>query len=296
MQIFTHGLPTWEIPYSQREATVINELVKHIQKGAEIPPYVLANLDHFPRLAGRLRGAVMQNQQIRDYIKDRPLCLLYLILENYDEVADQFEELLLGNGMGEYIFELLAWSKETGHSLRKPVAYYFQFLTRDSFWGVRAARLLQREDLINDIAARSIVEKNKSASAAFFYLASNPEAEVEAYLPVFNEDPFYSLLGLQSFYPRRFTARGLNVKKLTARWAYHFLVFGQRAPEIECEAAVLKSPEWLVEYVMTKEIYKQNPTKAAQLYENCVRDSHPHALCAFLHSWYQRLQSKQGSP
>jgi len=288
--IFSFNRKTWTTELSMREALVLSEVKKAIDGHRELGGTLTRNLIAFPSTASGLTKIGAKRPDILKVIYDNPDCLLHYLLSDYERLAPVCEERLLGNGMGEYVFQLLHWSNATRRKLRKPVSYYTAFLSRDPYWAMQANLILKDPEFEREVASTAFLERNESAPAAFYYLVSRPtEPLTPAFQALFDEDPFYTVLGLHVLAERNFSARGLNPEKLTPRWAYHLLMFDARVHKFSAEACVLKSPTWTAEYIMKKDLCEQKPAEVRHLYIECVKNAENSVFTEFLHLWFQQI-------
>ena len=281
---------------SSIRSLVLQELVRCISFGKEVPLFNLRHLTAFPQVAGALQGSIKDRPEILAHVLADPDILLVFLTMNYQAFAEEFEEHLLGNGMGQYIVELLAWSKASGTKLRRPVEYYQNFLVRDPYWAAQANKIYPSSAMMRAVAECAVLERRESPSAALYFLLSRVDEPVEPYQELFRRDMQYAYLGLVLLYSRGFTAKSIDIERLSPRWAYHFMMYEARIPEEACEAALLKSPEWMVEYIVDKELADRQPERVTvELYPACIRKCHPHPAIRMLHSWHRRRLEHKGA-
>jgi hypothetical protein len=275
---------------AKTRSMVLHDFLRTKQENKAVNPYALKHLTLFPTIAGAMRSLVTDWPEVLAYVLADPDILVTFLTMNYSDYAEAYEERLLGNGMGQYVCDLLEWSKATGTPLRRPVGYYQQFLIRDPYWAIQANRIFPNERMMKAVAECAVLERKQSASAALYYLLSREEEAIDDYLPLFTGDMQYSYLGLRLLFGRGFSANGIDVTKLNPRWAYHFLCFGTRIPEQACLDVLLKSPEWTVEYLVDEQIWLKRPETVRAMYPACVRAAHPHPAIKLLHNWYNRIK------
>ncbi len=279
---------------SSIKSLVIQEIIRSIKTGREIQPYVLAHVTTFPAIAGVLGRSVTERPELLAHVLADPDILVTFLTMNYEEFAEQFEERLLGNGMGQYICELLEWAKVTETKLRRPIGYYQQFLVRDPYWAVQVNRLFPSGQMMKAVAECAVLERKQSASAAFYYLLARPDEPLtEEYASLFREDIQYAYLALRTLFTRGFKANFINTNKLTPRWAYHFLTYGAAIPEEACELSLLKSPEWLVEYLVSADLWSRDRDKVNSMYPACIKSCHPNPAVRLLHMWHKRRKDTE---
>jgi hypothetical protein len=253
---------------------------------AALAPQHAQVLELFPEVAAALGPAALEHAGLAGLIRANPMAAMRLLLA-CPAVAPLLEGVVLGSSEATYYFlKALRDQKKTPPG--NPELYRAALL-RDPFWALRYYGDTQEEDLLAQIL---VLPRSPEASpeAAYLYLYFNPEADPGDFLELISRNAFYAYLGSRHFYDRGAEFRFMNLRGLTPRWAYHFITDGFLDEEEGLVEIMLASPDWLVEYLVESERYK-DLAYTGTVYQKAMEKGQGNLQTIYLKMWWERVEA-----
>lgn len=246
-------------------------------------------LKYFPEVAAGLGANALENATLGAAIKTEPLAALQLLITNYESFAPKLEPVVLGSGEATYY--LLKAAKEKNLYLAQASEVYFDAMLKEPFWALRHWGDVTPSD--DALLARCLqygkANKDKSAAGAYLHAYFDTDADPTDYIEAFSANPMIAYLASRHFYDRGIEFKYFGLKGLTPRWAYHFITDGFLDDEEGLIDTLLGSPDWLVEYLIESERYKDLPYISG-LIDRANKKSPGHLMLNYLKLWWDRTQ------
>jgi hypothetical protein len=96
-------------------------------------------------------------------------------------------------------------------------------------------------------------------------------------------------LSSRHFYDRGVEFQYFNLRGLTPRWAYHFITDGFLDNEEGLVDTMINSPDWLVEYLVESERYK-DLAYTGKVVERALETKVSNPQLTYLKLWWARVQ------
>jgi hypothetical protein len=244
-------------------------------------------LHYFPEIAAGLGPKLLQNPYLAQSLKAEPMAAMRLLATDYNNLAATVEPIVLSSG--EATYHLLKLAEAGKWKLQQSPAAYHIALLRDAFWAVR-----QWGDIKDDtLLARALQfgEENKASlpAAAYIHLYFTPDADPTDHIELLSKSAMYAYLASRHFYDRGAEFKYFNLTDLTPRWAYHFITDGFLDDEEGLVETMLQSPDWLVEYLVESERYKDLPYTEG-VYKQALVKAKDSPQLTYLKLWWERVQ------
>ena len=244
-------------------------------------------LQYFPEVAAALGTKALENAALAKAIQAEPMSALYLLLSNYSDLAARLEPIVLSSGEATYY--LLKASREKKFKLAQADDVYFGTLLKDPFWGLRTWGDTQNDTLLSALLHLGKTQKDLSPTAAYIHLYFIPDAEPTDFVEALSTLPMYAYLSSRHFYDRGIEFKYFHLRGLTPRWAYHFITDGFLDDEEGLIETMLTSPDWLVEYLVESERYKDLPYTGGVV-DRALKKAPANLQIAYLKLWWERTQ------
>ena len=177
----------------------------------------------------------------------------------------------LVTGEASYAYRLLRWAATDNYTIEPAQRrMLLDTIAIDPFYTRLYVKKVEPDhQLLSEMATQSMKYRNEDPRAFLGHLLLNgnerlPSDYVRMFIDL--EDWHATYIALTKFKERGFNAEAMLTahEYFPARWAYHFLCDVPEAPYEICLANLLRSPEWTIEYIVTKGLLK-NPNAVAKL-------------------------------
>lgn len=242
---------------------------------------------YFPEVAAALGGKALNNSFLNAGIRAEPMAALRLMLSDYKALAGALEPIVLSSA--EATYHLLKTAREQKITLAQNADVYLSTLLSDPFWALRTWGDTQDETILRHCLQLAKVQKDKSAGAAYIHLYFTADADPKDFTELLSTNPMLAYLASRHFYERNIEFKYFELRGLTPRWAYHFITDGFLDDEEGLIETLLGSPDWLVEYLVESERYKDLAyTKA--IVERALKKADGNLMLTYLKLWWERVQ------
>jgi len=239
---------------------------------------------YFPDVASALGKDILKNAQMSQCLRDNPLAAMKLLLSDYDQFNKILEPLVLGSAEATYYFLKAADEKKL--SLAQAEETYLAVLLSDPFWATRRYADTKDEGILSRCLALA-KDPRKSPGQAYIHLYFDKDADPSDFADILAEHPMYAYLASRHFYSRNLEFKYINIRHLSPRWAYHFITDGFLDNEEGLIQSMSPSPEWLVEYLVESERFKDIPYTSSVI-EQAIEKNPSSILTLHLHRWLER--------
>ncbi len=244
-------------------------------------------LHYFPEIAAALGAGALKNTALGPAIRMEPMASLRLLATDYSRLAPELEAVVLSSA--EATYRLLKEAKAANQTLGKPRESYEAVLVEDTFWALRLYGDNSDEKLLARCLDHAKKKKEASPAAAYTHLYFDAEADPVASLELLSASPMYAYLASRHFYDRGIEFKYFSLRNLTPRWAYHFITDGFLDDEEGLIETMLSSPDWLVEYLVESERYKDLPY-VEKLVGKALEKIGQNPLATHLNLWLERVR------
>lgn len=242
---------------------------------------------YFPEVASALGPRVLEHTALNAALRAEPMAALYLLLTDYAKLNSTLESAVLVSAEATYY--LLKASREQKFTLAQKKEIYTAALLKDPFWALRQWGDTQDEALLTAALAFAKAEKEKSAAATYLHLYFTADADPTDHVELLSGSPSIAYLASRHFYDRGIEFKYFGLRGLTPRWAYHFITDGFLDDEDGLIETLLASPDWLVEYLVESERYK-DLAYTGGIVERAQKKAVGHIQLAYLKLWWERVQ------
>jgi hypothetical protein len=241
-----------------------NEMRAILEGGKAVPKRLLMSAASFPESVIALGPKLpFQDPQLAKVIRSNTLIALYLLLTNYDELADQLEAVILRDG--QYTLELLQQASRHQIALKHTLNYYERALLADPYFALMYSRLAPGRKILDHYQRESIEREPQTVADAFLQLSvakssesALPEPRLRACEKLLHEHPLYALIGSTRLKTLGIVIRAQEIKHLTPRYACAILQYGVVEGRESLLERLIINPLWLAHYaISTAEIGKK---------------------------------------
>lgn len=242
---------------------------------------------YFPEVAATLGAKALANPALSAAIKTDPFAAFRLLLSTYKDLAPVLEKSVLNSGEATYYF--LKVAKEKNIPLTQTPDTYTQALLGDPFWALRTWGDVKEDTLLRHCLHLAKTQKEKIPGAAYLHLYFTPDADPTDFVELLSTSPMYAYLASRHFYDRNIEFKYFDLRGLTPRWAYHFITDGFLDDEDGLIDTMLGSVDWLVEYLVESERYK-DLAYMTPLMERAIKKTSGTLMATYLKMWWERTQ------
>ncbi len=244
-------------------------------------------LNYFPEVSLGLGNSVLENPSLNGALRAEPMSALYLLLSDYPKLSPKLESVVLNSSEATYY--LLKAARERKLALSQGKEVYTKALLKEPFWALRHWGDTQDDAVLAAALQFAKTDKDKSAAGAYVHLYFNTDADPADFVEMLSASPMTAYLASRHFYDRGIEFKYFNLRGLTPRWAYHFITDGFLDDEDGLIETMLSSPDWLIEYIVESERYK-DLAYTAGIVERAQKKAVGNLQLAYLKLWWERVQ------
>lgn len=241
----------------------------------------------FPEVAAALGAKALEHPALTAAIRAQPLSALYLLLSDYNKLAPTLEPVVLTSAEATYY--LLKAAREQKITLLGDKGKYLAALMGEPFWAIRHWGDAPDDALLAQALTLAKRDHGKTAAATYLHLYFNSDADPTDFVELLSSSPALAYLASRHFYDRGIEFKYFGLKGLTPRWAYHFITDGFLDDEDGLIDTMLAAPDWLVEYLVESERYK-DLAYTGSVIEKANKKAEKGIQLPYLKLWWERVQ------
>lgn len=239
---------------------------------------------YFPDVAAALGKQMLKHVGMSESLRQNPMAAMRLLLTDYEGLNKVLEPIVLSSAESTYYFLKEATKQKI--ELAQSQETYYAVLLSDPIWMTRLYADTKDEQVIS-LCLGLAEDPSVSVGAAYLHLFFNSEADPNDFADILSTNPMYAYLASRQFYSRGLELSFMKIRNLNSRWAYHFITDGFLDNEEGLVDAMLPSPEWLVEYLVESERFKDISYTTA-IIERALTASKPSIIGMHLQQWLER--------
>lgn len=241
----------------------------------------------FPEVAAALGAKALDHPALGAALRAQPFSALYLLLTDYAKLSATLEPTVLTSAEATYY--LLKAAREQKLTLTGKKELYHAALFSEPFWAVRHWGDTADDAMLAQALALAKKDHGKTVAGTYLHLYFNTDTDPTDFVELLSGSPSIAYLASRHFYDRGIEFKYFGLKGLTPRWAYHFITDGFLDDEDGLIDTMLASPDWLVEYLVESERYK-DLAYTGSVIEKANKNAEKGIQLPYLKLWWERVQ------